>query len=193
MSREIDERKKKKALRRLERVRRALADAEADGDTEAAREARALLTEWEDEFLGSVEERLNTFGSAFNDPEKGLLDEPLSQLQAAKLKELEAKAKGKEIRPWMRSSFKPKEKGARSGFSSKRAAPRANIRDINDDVPEAPVKPARPVAVPAPAPRNHQPRKSDAGAPESDASTPLRPATPSSRARFTVIKGGKDD
>ncbi|MGP1275697.1 MAG: hypothetical protein ACQRW7_09785 [Caulobacterales bacterium] len=193
MSREIDERKKKKALRRLERVRRALADAEADGDTEAAREARALLTEWEDEFLGSVEERLNTFGSAFNDPEKGLLDEPLSQLQAAKLKELEAKAKGKEIRRWMRSGFKSKEKGTRSGFSSKRAAPRANIRDINEDVPEAPVKPARPIAVPAPAPRNNPPRKSDAGTPASDASAPLRPATPAGRARFTVIKGGKDD
>jgi len=105
MSREIDERKKKKALRRLDRVRRALAEAEADGDAEAAREARALLTEWEDEFLGSVEERLNTFGSAFTDPDKGSLDEPLSQLQAAKLKELEANAKGKATRPWKRSSF----------------------------------------------------------------------------------------
>ncbi|AZU05194.1 hypothetical protein X907_2683 [Glycocaulis alkaliphilus] len=122
MAREIDDRKKKKALRRLDRVRRALAEAEADGDTEAAQEARALLTEWEDEFLGSVEERLNTFGSAFTDPEKGSLDEPLSQLQAAKLKELEAKAKGKETRPWKRSSFKPKERAQRSSFSARRPA-----------------------------------------------------------------------
>lgn len=188
MSREIDERKKKKALRRLDRVRRALAEAEADGDSEAAREARALLTEWEDEFLGSVEERLNTFGSAFNDPEKGLLDEPLSQLQTAKLKELEAKAKGKETRPWMRSSFKPKEKGQRSSFSSKRPAPRANIRDINEDTPEPPATPSRPAAVEAPAPRKAEP-----GKPEARTPTPARPAKAAGRSRFTVIRGGKDE
>lgn len=174
MSREIDDRKKKKALRRLQRVREALAAAEADGDVEAAREARALLTEWEDGFLGSVEDRLNTFGSAFTDPEKGALDEPLSQLQAAKLKELEAKARGKETRPWKRSSFKPKENGARSGFSSKRPAPRANVRDINEDVPadrpEVRAKPAPSVtdATPAPSPQGARPR-------------------------FTVIKGGKGE
>lgn len=182
MSREIDDRKKKKALRRLDRVRRALAEAEAGGDAEAAREARALLTEWEDEFLGSVEERLNTFGSAFNDPEKGALDEPLSQLQAAKLKELEAKAKGKETRPWMRSSFKPKEAGARSSFSSKRPERRANTRDINEDVADPPAKPSRPVAIPSPEATTPNTRKPAAGP---DRPTPAR--------RFTVIKGGKDE
>jgi hypothetical protein len=170
MSREIDERKKKKALRRLDRVRRALAEAEADGDAEAAREARALLTEWEDEFLGSVEERLNTFGSAFTDPDKGSLDEPLSQLQAAKLKELEAKAKGKETRPWKRSSFKPKDKARRSGFSSKRPERQANIRDINDDVSDVPETPHPSGNTPAPA------------------ASPQKP-----RPRFTVIKGGKEE
>lgn len=163
MSRDIDDRKKKKALRRLQRVRDALAAAEADGDVEAAEAARAQLSEWEDGFLGSVEERLNTFGSAFADPEKGALDEPLSRLQAAKLKELEDKAKGKETRPWKRSSFKQK---PGKGFSSKRPAPRANVRDINEDVPEPP-----------------QP------APEPPASTDAAPAP---RARFQVIKGGKD-
>jgi hypothetical protein len=185
MSREIDERKKMKALRRLERVRRALAHAEAEGDGEAAEAARAALTQWEDEFLGSVEDRLNTFGSAFTDPEKGLLDEPLSQLQAAKLKELEAKAKGKEIRPWKRSSFKPKDKAQRSGFSSKRPERRTNTRDINEDVAEAPV-PSRPVATPSPQAATPDTRKPAAG--------PGRPAPSAApRPRFTVIKGGKDE
>lgn len=172
MSREIDDRKKKKALRRLQRVRDALASAEADGDVEAAREARALLTEWEEGFLGSVEERLNTFGSAFTDPEKGALDEPLSQLQAAKLKELEAKAMGKETRPWKRSSFKPKENGQRSSFSSKRPAPRANVRDVNEDMPAD-----TPEAGPTHAPAAPKPAASSAEA----------------RPRFTVIKGGKGE
>lgn len=183
MSREIDDRKKKKALRRLERVRRALAEAEADGDAEAAREARAMLTEWEDDFLGSVEERLNTFGSAFTDPEKGALDEPLSQLQAAKLKELEAKAKGKETRPWKRSSFKPKENGARSSFSSKRPERRANIRDINEDVPAD--RPEAGPAAPRPSDTQPAPGPSPAAAP---AAAPAK-----ARPRFTVIKGGKGE
>ncbi|HCY54390.1 MAG TPA: hypothetical protein DF715_02275 [Oceanicaulis sp.] len=181
MSREIDERKKKKALRRLDRVRRALAEAEADGDAEAAREARALLTEWEDEFLGSVEERLNTFGSAFTDPDKGSLDEPLSQLQAAKLKELEAKAKGKETRPWKRSSFKPKDKAQRSSFSAKRPAPRANTRDINEDMPET-----GPEAGPA------TPRPSDVKPAPAPGQSPA-PSPAKFRPRFTVIKGGKGE
>ncbi len=160
MSRDIDDRKKKKALRRLRRVRDALAAAEADGDVEAAEAARAQLSEWEDGFLGSVEERLNTFGSAFADPEKGALDEPLSRLQAAKLKELEDKAKGKETRPWKRTRFKQK---PGKGFSSKRAAPPANVRDIHEDVPQSPPEPATEPAPQAPGPR------------------------------FTVIKGGKAD
>ncbi|WP_429911718.1 hypothetical protein [Glycocaulis sp.] len=182
MAREIDDRKKKKALRRLDRVRRALAEAEADGDAEAAREARALLTEWEDEFLGSVEERLNTFGSAFTDPEKGSLDEPLSQLQAAKLKELEAKAKGKETRPWKRSSFKPKDKAQRSSFSAKRPAPRTNIRDINEDMPAD-----LPETGPMPAPSGKESAASPAPAPS------RAPLPQKARPRFTVIKGGKGE
>lgn len=186
MSREIDDRKKKKALRRLERVRRALAEAEADGDAEAAREARALLTEWEGEFLGSVEERLNTFGSAFTDPEKGAPGEPLSQRQAAKLKELEAKAKGKETRPWKRSSFTPKEHGQRSGFSSKRPERRSNTRDINEDVDDAAPVPSRPAAIPPPQATTPDARKPAAGP---GRPAPARPAKP----RFTVIKGGKDE
>lgn len=162
MSRDIDERKTKKALRRLQRVRDALAAAEADGDVEAAEAARAQLSEWEDAFLGSVEERLNTFGSAFTDPEKGALEEPLSRLQTAKLKEIEKKAKGKDTGGFRRSSFKPK---SGSGFSSKRPQRPSNTRDINADieVPDAP-----------------------------EPTPPAPTAPPAGRARFTVIKGGKD-
>ena len=56
--------------------------------------AGVKLSEWEGEFLGSVADRLKTFGRAFGDPEKGAPGEALSALQHVKLKEIAAKAKG---------------------------------------------------------------------------------------------------
>lgn len=53
------------------------------------------LSEWEGEFLGSVEERVKTYGRAFGDPEKGAAGVALSVLQTVKLAEISAKAKGK--------------------------------------------------------------------------------------------------
>ena len=56
--------------------------------------AGVKLSEWEGEFLGSVTDRLKTFGRAFGDPEKGAPGQALSSLQTVKLKEITAKAKG---------------------------------------------------------------------------------------------------
>ena len=86
MSRKIDEKKTKRALRRLDRARKAAEEA-GTPDRE--------LSEWEGEFLGSLEERLETYGSAFNDPDKGNTEDALSARQALKLREIEKKAKGK--------------------------------------------------------------------------------------------------
>ena len=186
MPREIDERKKRKILRRLERTRRALEDAEASGNAEEAAAIRASLSDWEADFIASVQDRLETFGSAFADPEKGDLESPLSRLQEAKLKELEKKAKGEETRPWMkRSSFKSK--GA--GFKSKSAPPRASGRDINDDL-EPPASPQE-----RQAPRIV--RASELERIEREEENGPEPGGPPRRAakgpRFTVIKGGKDE
>jgi hypothetical protein len=52
------------------------------------------LSDWEGEFLGSVESRLNIYGRAFGDPEKGAAGSALSIMQTVKLKEISAKAKG---------------------------------------------------------------------------------------------------
>ena len=52
------------------------------------------LSDWEGEFLGSVTERVKTYGRAFGDPEKGAPGEALSSMQHRKLKEISAKAKG---------------------------------------------------------------------------------------------------
>ena len=49
---------------------------------------------WEGEFLDSVEQRLDTYGRAFGDPEKGERDSAVSARQGAKLKEIGAKLAG---------------------------------------------------------------------------------------------------
>ena len=75
----------------------------------AAEVAGVKLSDWEGEFLGSVEGRVEKYGRAFRDPEKGGMGSSLSIRQSVKLKEIAAKAK-------------PKAKGmARGGF---RRAPR---------------------------------------------------------------------
>ena len=73
---------KRAALNALKRARRQ------------AEKAGVTLSEWEGEFLGSVEGRLNTYGRAFGDPEKGGPGQALSVRQHVKLKEIVSKAKG---------------------------------------------------------------------------------------------------
>jgi hypothetical protein len=77
------EQAKRAALNALRRAKRA------------ADRAGVALSEWEGEFLGSVSERLSTYGRAFGDPEKGAPGAALSARQGVKLKEITAKASGK--------------------------------------------------------------------------------------------------
>ena len=86
---------KRAALNALKRVRR-----QAD-------RAEVKLSDWEGEFLGSVEERVKTYGRAFADPEKGGPGAAFSVLQSVKLKEIAAKAKAKgEKKDMTRKPFK---------------------------------------------------------------------------------------
>ena len=59
-----------------------------------ADKAGIQLSEWEGEFLGSVAQRIETYGRAFGDPEKGGAGQAMSVNQTIKLKEIAAKAKG---------------------------------------------------------------------------------------------------
>ncbi len=98
---------KRSALNALRRARRA------------ADRAGVELSAWEGEFLGSVEDRIKTYGRAFGDPEKGAPGAPLSMLQGVKLKEISAKAKGKDH----------PSRAARGGFRR-----RSRIQNGTDDV-----------------------------------------------------------
>lgn len=84
---------KRAALNALKRARRT------------ADKAGVELSDWEGEFLGSVEDRLKTYGRAFGDPDKGAAGQALSALQAVKLREITAKAKG-ETAPMQRKGFR---------------------------------------------------------------------------------------
>jgi hypothetical protein len=84
------------ALNALKRARRS------------AEKAGVSLSEWEGEFLDSVGDRIQTYGRAFGDPEKGAPGQALSSMQGRKLKEITAKAKGEEPkRRWGRKPPKP--------------------------------------------------------------------------------------
>lgn len=85
--------KQKEAAKRaaLKALRRARKQAEVSG---------VKLSDWEGEFLGSVEGRVETYGRAFGDPEKGSPGASLSVRQAVKLKEIGAKASGKARKPF---------------------------------------------------------------------------------------------
>ena len=87
--------------------------------------AEAEVSGWEGEFLDSVETRLDTYGRAFADPEKGDRDQALSVLQQRKLKEIRAKVTGEEAaKP---GASKPV---ARGGFIRRKpfGAPRKVVR-----------------------------------------------------------------
>lgn len=84
MSRLVDPKRTRKAQRAI----RALAATPEEA-----------LSDWEKAFLGALDGRLETYGSAFADLSKGAPDEALSRLQAIKLKEIAAKARGKPRKP----------------------------------------------------------------------------------------------
>ena len=79
-------------------AKRAALNALKRAQRKAAR-AGVTLSAWEDEFLGSVTNRLKTYGRAFADPEKGAPGQALSMMQAVKLKEIGAKASGETKKP----------------------------------------------------------------------------------------------
>jgi hypothetical protein len=81
---------KRAALNALKRAQRTAARAGVE------------LSDWEGEFLGSVAQRVATYGRAFADPDKGAPGQLLSVRQGVKLKEIAAKAKGKPRKPLRR-------------------------------------------------------------------------------------------
>jgi hypothetical protein len=73
-------------IRALEKARREAAEQGVD------------LSEWENEFIEGVSERVKTYGRAFADPDKGAMNGTLSMRQGQKLKEIRKKVQAKGTR-----------------------------------------------------------------------------------------------
>jgi hypothetical protein len=87
--REVSKAKLRKTLQRIAR-----AQAEAGAAPEAT-----PLSAWEDEYLSSLAQRLEAYGSAFRNPVLGKAGEPLSHRQRRKLGEIDAKLAGDDAKP----------------------------------------------------------------------------------------------
>ena len=172
MGRDVDERKKRAALRKL---RKAAALAEQG--------LGPPLSDWEKQFLEEVEERIETYGSAFADPLKGSDGEALSSLQQIKLKEIDKKARGKG-----RSGFGSGRK--KPGGFNKRPTPR--VRQLDDDIAEALPEPAPEPPVRS-APKLVRASDLKPATPDTPASETQNAPTERPRPAFRVIDGGKQD
>jgi hypothetical protein len=192
LAREVDEKATRKALARIRRAKEAVERAIAKSeDPDAAEAARTELTDWEAEFMASVEERLGKFGSAFADPRLGRDGEALSRLQLAKLKEIENKAKGKGSGFNRGSSFKSKG----SSFKRKNPPRRSNTRDIHDDMPEAETPEAEDASETPEGARGFKPKLVEpvAAKPEAPSLSEQAAPKPPPKPGLRVIKGGKDE
>ena len=89
---------KRKAPDRKAQAQRAALNALKRARRMADR-AGVELSDWEGEFLGSVAQRVSTYGRAFADPDKGAPGQALSMRQGVKLKEIAAKAGGEARKP----------------------------------------------------------------------------------------------
>ncbi len=176
MAREIDDKKTKKALRKLRKAKSRAESTEGPG-----------LTDWEKEFFEGVEERLETYGSAFADPEKGNLYEALSARQTHIVREIDKKSRKKDA-GMKRTGFKPKHcsKSKAPGYS-----PRG--RDIHDDMenetlitpPTRTDQPTLKVASATPAVQLTKQK------PPSDTSPSKTEKSTRGNSPFRVIQGGK--
>ncbi|PHR91362.1 MAG: hypothetical protein COA69_12700 [Robiginitomaculum sp.] len=146
------------------RARRARTDLRKLQKAKADLKKLGEITDWEEEFSGSVEERLEKYGSAFTDLQKGAPSDALSRLQKQVLAQMRKKArdKGKQApeadgKSWQnKSSFKP-----RSSFKNKSGF-KPRVRHIEDEL----------------------------GGDEPDM-TPPAPPRPKGKPSLRIIKGGK--
>ena len=173
MPRDTDDKKTRKALRKL---RKAADRAKTEG---------IELTDWEQEFVEGVDDRLTKYGSAFNDPNLGGSDEALSRAQSEILRQLDKKSRGKAS-----GGFKTR-KPLKSKKSGKTFTP--NVRDLNEDLPvEDSPPPRRPETPELSVVRIHD---QPAEPPETTKKSPDRgngtKRSKHIRAGFRVIDGGK--
>jgi hypothetical protein len=98
MPRDVDAKKTRKAQRLIRKLAaEGSRPAAIDPETGEVKPGAGAVdySQWEQEFLSEVDQRLEKYGSAFANLAKGRKEDALSMLQTAKLKEIAVKARGK--------------------------------------------------------------------------------------------------
>ncbi|NNC37046.1 MAG: hypothetical protein EX271_12300 [Acidimicrobiales bacterium] len=132
------ERERHKQKMEKARIRKARAAQRKLKKAKQELEKLGEITEWEDKFVDSVDERIDKYGAAFQDREKGGMSEALSNKQKQVLAQMRRKArdKGKQAPNNAKSSkLKP-----RSSFKNKSGF-KPRVRHIEDDIFDEPVQP----------------------------------------------------
>lgn len=175
MPRDVDDKKTRKALRKL---RKAKARAEAEGID---------LTDWEKEFVEGVDERLTKYGSAFADLSLGGQEEALSNTQAEILRQLDKKSRGKSSGGF--TTRKPLK--AKKGFKNSSFRSRDIRGECDDDTNEnSDVESEPSVPYTENLPNTLRVVKSED---TPSAEPPQKPARTAKGFQFRVIDGGKSE
>lgn len=98
MARDVDPKRTRKALRIIRKLAaQGAAPETVDPETGEIKPGEGTVdySQWENQFLTEVDQRLEKYGSAFHNLSKGKKEDALSSLQTVKLKEIAAKARGK--------------------------------------------------------------------------------------------------
>ena len=181
MPRDVDQKKTRKALRKL---RKAAERAQADG---------IELSVWEQEFVEGVDERLTKYGSAFADLSKGDADEALSMAQSEIVKQLDKKSRGKTSGGF--TTRKPLK--ARKGFGGRTYEPKTQPDDgthpdeAESEITDSPI--AAPVQKIRLVPEHPDVRKASQLLPQPLIKNPDNKPLPQTRPVFRIIEGGKTD
>jgi len=133
----LDEVEKQKRKDQKARIRRARGAQRKLKKARTELEALGEITDWEDEFIASVDERLEKFDSAFADPSLGGFGEALSNKQKQVLAQMRRKIKDKSKQAPQDDPAKPQWKSSFKNKSNYKPRVR-NIEDeMFDDEPEA--------------------------------------------------------
>lgn len=126
----MDEAEKQKRKDQKARIRRARNAQRKLKKARTELEALGEITDWEDEFIASVDERLEKYDSAFADPSLGGFAQALSTRQQQVLAQMRRKIKDKSKQAPEGDPAKPQWK---SSFKNKQNY-KPRVRNIEDDM-----------------------------------------------------------
>lgn len=154
----MDEVEKQKRKDQKARIRRARTAQRKLKKARTELEDLGEITDWEDEFIASVDERLEKFDSAFADPSLGGFGEALSNKQKQVLTQMRRKIKDKSKQAPQDDPGKPQSRSQwKSSFKNKSSF-KPRVRNIEDDMFEDEMFDDEPESEPKPSTKTPPPK-----------------------------------